>query len=210
MSSDQQPDYVWDFGRQRKQRRPARAWLIVALTVLAIAIAAVLFWVLFRPGASTAERTATPSASSVGTMSPSATPSPSVTPTLAPTPTPTPTTSAAPTIRPTPPRPTDPDLASFRDEVGPVLDAAATGLRYAREEGGMAAMQDVMLVQQDAERLTESVAPSAISERWSDALATYGRALETLRAAYERGDAAHAEDRAATAALSELNDIAGR
>ncbi|MFD5215767.1 hypothetical protein [Microbacterium sp. NPDC058345] len=201
-----EPEYVWDYGRQR--RRPGRVWLIVALSVLAIAIAAVLFWVFFRPGAPAAERTPAPSASPAGTASPSATPSPSVTPT--PTPTPTPTASAAPTGKPTPPRPADPDLTSFRDEVGPVLDAAATGLRYAREEGGMAAMQDVMLVQQDAERLTESVAPSAISGRWSDALATYGRALETLRAAYERGEEAHTEDRAATAALSELNDIAGR
>ena len=196
-----EPEYVWDFGRER--RRPGRVWLIVGLAVLAVAIAAALFFLFFRPGAPL-EPVA--SASPTATASSSPAPSPSVSESATPTPTPT----ASVPVVPTPPAPIDPDLESFREKVAPVLDAAATGLGYAREEGGMSAMQDVMLVQQDAQRLTQSVAPSSISQRWSDAVNSYGQALEALRAAYERGEDAGTQDSAATAALAELNSIVGR
>ena len=91
-----------------------------------------------------------------------------------------------------------------------MLDSAETGLGYAREDGGMSAMQDIMLLQQDAQRLSDRVAPSSIAQRWADALSSYGQTLEALRAAYERGGDAASEDRAAVAALSELNSILGR
>lgn len=197
----QEPEYVWEFGKER--RRPGRVWLIVGLCVLAVAIATALFFLFFRPGAVSDPK---PSASPTASTTPSETPTP--TPTATPAPTATATSPA--TTAPTPPPPVDPGLADFRSRVAPVLDAARTGLGYAREEGGMAAMQDVMLVQQDAERLTESVAPSSIAQRWTDAVGVYAGALEALRAAYERGADAAAEDRAAVDALTELNSIVGR
>jgi len=205
MTKQQEPEYVWDFGRER--RRTGRVWLIVGLSVLAVAIAVALFVLFFRPWAVSDPR---PSASATVSATPSDTPTPTSTPTPSASPTPTATATAPVTTAPTPPAPVDPGLADFRGKAGPVLDAAATGLGYARDEGGMSAMQDVMLVQEDAQRLTESVAPSSIASRWADAVGTYNRALEALRAAYERGEDAVAEDRAATGALAELNSIVGR
>lgn len=199
MTKQQEPEYVWEFGRER--RRPGRVWLIVGLCVLAVAIATALFFLFFRPGAvSDPKPSASPTASSI----------PSETPTPAPTAAPAPTATTPATTAPTPPPPVDPKLTDFRSKVAPVLDAARTGLGYAREEGGMAAMQDVMLLQQDAQRLADTPAPSSIAQRWSDALTGYGQALEALRAAYERGADAAAEDRAAVDALAELNSIVGR
>lgn len=199
MTKQQEPEYVWEFGRER--RRPGRVWLIVGLCVLAVAIATALFFLFFRPGAvSDPKPSASPTASSI----------PSETPTPAPTAAPAPTATTPATTAPTPPPPVDPKLTDFRSKVAPVLDAARTGLGYAREEGGMAAMQDVMLLQQDAQRLADTPAPSSIAPQWSEALAGYGQALEALRAAYERGADAAAEDRAAVDALAELNSIVGR
>lgn len=199
--TEPQPEYVWAYSSEKPRR--GRVLLIVGLAVAAIAIAAVVFGLFFRPGTPGAEPSATPSPSA--TASPAPTSSPSATPT------PTPTPTASPTPVTTPPPPADPDLATFRDKVTPVLETAATGLGYARDEGGMAAMQDIMLLQQDAQRLAEYVAPSSIAQRWGDALSAYSRALEPLRAAYERGEDARSEDQTASAALRELNDVvAGR
>lgn len=204
MSGERQPEYIWDFGRRR--RHPGRVWLIVGLTAAAIAIAAALFMMFGLPhmtGGSLSRPV--PTSSEVPSAAPAVTPS--ATPTQTSPATPPPTHTPEPAPAPPSPAPADPGLADFRNKVAPVLEAAKTGLAYAREEGGMAAMQDVMLVQQDAERLTESVAPSSVAQRWADAVEDYARTLEALRSAYERGQDAASADRAATAALNRLNDI---
>lgn len=207
--SEQQPEYVWVFPPERK-RNAGRIWLIVGLSVVAAAIAVLAVWFFVGRGATAPAATPSPTASASASATPS--PSPSVTASPTPTPTPTPGTSSQPraTDAPQPPAPSDPSLATFRDEVSPVLDAAATGLGYAREDGGMSAMQDIMLLQDDASRLSEKIVPSSIAARWSQALSTYTRSLEPLRAAYERGADASAQERAATAALKDLNAVIGR
>lgn len=207
--SEPQPEYVWVFPPERR-RNTGRIWLIIGLSVAAIAIAAVAVWFFFRPGSATTDPSPSPTTSV--SASPSPAPSPTAGSTATPTPTPSPGTSSPPsaTDGPTPPRPSDPTLAAFRQEVEPVLDSAETGLRYAREDGGMSAMQDVMLLQDDANRLSEKVAPASIASRWSSALSAYSRSLEPLRAAYERGEDASAEDAAASTALARLNDVIGR
>ncbi|WP_193598490.1 hypothetical protein [Microbacterium sp. YJN-G] len=197
--TEPQPEYVWAYSDEKPRR--GRVWLIIGLSVAAIAIAAVVFGLFFRPGTPGAEPSATPSPSA--TASPAPTSSPSATPT------PTPTPTASPTPVTAPPPPADPDLATFRDKVTPVLETAATGLGYARDEGGMAAMQDIMLLQQDAERLSDTVAPSSIESRWSSAVHDYAQALETLRSAYERGQDVRDAEQSATRALELLGSIVG-
>lgn len=206
--TEPQPEYVWVFPEKKNNRR--RIWLIVGLSVLAVAIAVTVALLVLRPwaGAPAAAPSPTPSAS----ISPTATPTPTLTLTPSPTPSVTATSepTTAPSAEPTSPPAADPDLATFRSRTTPVLDAAATGLRYAREDGGMSAMQDIMLLQDDAARLNEMAAPASIASRWADALAAYSRTLEPLRAAYERGADVTAQDAAAASALSDLNEVIGR
>ena len=151
--SEQQPrpEYVWVFPPERK-RNARRLWLIVGLSVLAAAIAVLVFWLFVQPGAPAP--VASPSPTPTASATPSPTPTPSTTPTRTPSPAPSASSPPSATDAPTPPKPVDPSIATFRDQVAPVLDSASTGLGYAREEGGMAAMQDVMLLQDDAGRLS--------------------------------------------------------
>lgn len=208
MSNEQsQSEAVWYFPPKRSKRGPVL--LVITLSVVALLIAAAVVFFLVSRGAPTPEPTDTPTAS--------ATPTPTATPTSTPTPTPTPGATATPTASPAPeppptdtqppPAPEEPTLSAFRGQVGPVLDSARTGLRYAQEDGGMMAMQDVMLLQDDAARLNGIPAPAEIRAQWRDALGTYADALERLRAAYERGDQAGSENTAATAALGELERL---
>ena len=205
MSHEQpQPEAVWYFPPKRSRRGPIV--LVIVLSVVALVIAAGVVLFLVSRGAPAPAPTATPTVTT--TPDPTATPTPTTTPTATPTATPTPTPE--PSATQAPPAPEDPTLASFRGEVAPILDSARTGLRYAREDGGMTAMQDVMLLQDDAARLSGMPAPAEIGTRWRDAVATYADALERLRAAYERGEQAGAEDAASAAALDELDRIVGR
>lgn len=203
MSNEQsQPEAVWYFPPKRSKRGPIL--LVVVLSIVALLIAAAVVIFLISRGAPTPAPTATPTTSATPTPTPTSTPSPSPTPTATPTtpaPTPTPTSTQAP------PAPEDPTLSAFRGHVGPILDSARNGLRYAQEDGGMMAMQDVSLLQDDAARLGEQPAPSAISAQWGDAVADYADALERLRSAYERDEQARSEHAAATAALDRLDRL---
>ena len=201
--SDQQPEYVWVFPPEKK-RNTGRIWLIVGLSVAAAVIAVLAVWFFLGRGPADPSSSPSPTASASATASPS----PSATPSASPTP----DVSAAPspTDAPNPPAPSDPSVSTFRNEVGPILDAASTGLGYARDEGGQAAMQDIMLLQDDAARLNEKVAPSSIASQWSQALGAYARSLEPLRLAYERGTDASAQEKAASTALNDLNTVLGR
>lgn len=198
--TEPQPEYVWAYSDEKPRR--GRVWLIIGLSVAAIAIAAAVFGLFFRPGAPGAEPSATPSSSATASATPTATAT--VTPTPTPSSSPTPTSSPEPEPTQAPPAPSDPGVAVFREKVTPTLDAAATGLGYARDESSEAAMQDIMLLQDDAERLNETVPPASIAARWRDALSTYAKSLEALRAAYESGGDASREDAAASDALSGL------
>lgn len=200
-----QPEYVWAYGPPR--RSAGRAWLIAGLAVLAVAIAVAVFLFL-QKGPSAPQTSPSPSASTSAPTTPSPSASPTATESATPTPTPTPT--ATESEQPTPPPSADPDLAAFRSAVSPVLDDAETGLRYAREDGGMSAMENISLLQQDAARLSDRAAPSSIAAQWRDAVRAYARALEPLRAAYESGADASDEDAAAAESLRRLNAVIGR
>lgn len=199
--SEPQPEYVWAYPPGRR-RNVGRIWLIVGLSVVALVLAVGAFWLVVRPGWVPSEATPTPTADATPTL----TPSPDASPTARPSATPEP----EPTVVSTPPPAPDPDLAVFRDRVSPVLDAAATGLRYAREEGGSAAMQDIVLLQDDAARLAQYAAPRSLAAQWADGVSTYQQTLERLRTGYEQGTDTSSADAAAQAALNDLNALVGR
>lgn len=204
--TEPQPEYVWVFPDEKPKR--GRVWLIVVLAVLALALAAAVFWLFIRPTVMDPSHTPAPSTS----VSPNASPSASLTPTpstsSAPTtlPTPTPDPSSDPTI-PAPPAPQDPTIATFRDKVSPVLTDAQRGLQIARDSDGQEAAQTIGLLQEDAGRLAMTVAPSSISARWNSALHSYSKALSSLRSAYEREESADREAAAATKAVEALNAV---
>lgn len=199
MSDEQQPRAEWIFPEQKKSNK-GRIWLIVGLSVLAVAIvAALLFFLLPRGGEP--EPTPTP------TDSASATPTPSATQTQTATPTP----SAAPTQEPgvTPPPVPDPDLATFAAQVQPRLDDASTGLTIAADLSGQEAAQVVESLQQDAGRLSDTAAPSSISSAWYDGVGQYSARLGELRSVFESGSNTQSAMDAATAALKDLRALVG-
>ncbi|MGN7976916.1 hypothetical protein ACTJJ4_05030 [Microbacterium sp. 22195] len=193
--SEQQ--YLWAPTPDKPKR--GRVWLIVLLAVVALLIVGGVLWAFLRPGAPVADPTSSTSAS----PSASASPTPSTSPTSEPTPTDPPVTS--------PPPPPAPDLGAFRDSVSPVLADAQRGLQIVRESDPQEAVQNVGLLQEDAGRLAEVISPSSIASRWSSALDTYAKSLQSLRSAYEGGTSAEGPLSDATNALKSLNDIvAGR
>lgn len=197
MSDEQQPRAEWVFPEQKKTNKK-RIWLIVGLSVLAVAIvAALLFFLLPRGGEP--EPTPTPT----GTASSS--PTPTATPTDAPTPT------AAPTQEPgtTPPPVPDPDIPTFAAQVQPRLDDASTGLTIAADLSGQEAAQVVESLQQDAGRLSDAPAPSSISSAWYEGVGQYSARLGELRSAFEGGSNTQSAMDAATAALKDLRALVG-
>lgn len=198
--TEPQPEYVWAYPEEKPKR--GRVWLIVGLVVLAVAIAAAVFWLFIRPSLG-AVQTPAP------TVSASATPSPSSTPSATPTSTPTPSPSAVPSAEPTaaPPPPTAPDISIFRQNVAPVLSDAQRGLQFAAESDPQEAAQNVGFLQEDAGRLSDVVAPASISSQWTSSLDAYARSLQSLRTAYERGGSAESELSAARRALDALNGV---
>jgi cytoskeletal protein RodZ len=206
MMSEPQPEYVWAYPDEKPKR--GRVWLIVGLSVLALAIAAAVFWLFIRPSLPGAVETPTPTPSASVSASPSSTPS--ATATATPTATPSPTASAVPSPGPTataPPPPAAPDISDFRDKVTPVLSDAQRGLQIAGESDAAEAAQNVGFLQEDAGRLSDLVAPSSISAQWNSSLDDYSRSLQKLRTAYERGGSANSELSEATRALAALNGV---
>lgn len=199
MSSEQQPELRWaPIPPSPKNHR--RVWLIAGLAIVAVMIVALLLWfVLLRGGAPSSEPTPRPSSSAT------------TTPTPTPTPTPQPTTeeTAEPTPQTTAPPVGDPDLATFGGIVKPRLDDATAAFGFLPSLSSADATPVVDQLQQDAERLASSVAPSSISASWSDAVLTYAQRLTTLRSAYEDGSSPNAALDDAAAALADLRALAG-
>ncbi len=198
MSTGTQPEAVWYFPPQKNNRW--KMWLLVGISVVALAVViGFLFVVLpngFRPEATPAP-TATPTTSASVTPTPSSSPSPS------------PTASETPVVEPTQPSTADPDLSSFAAQVQPVLDDASTGLGFAAEDGGESGADDIVLLQQDAERLSDAIAPSSIADAWSDRTSAYLSALSALEAAYRSGDGVTSAEKAAAGALADLRSLIG-
>lgn len=199
MSESPQPEYVWDFGRPR--RRPGRVWLIVGLSVAAVAIAAVVFLLFIRPWAAADPD---PTASPTSSGSPTASPTPDDTPTGTPSPSATPT--AGPT---TPPPPADPALPVFREKVSPLLRDAETGLTFASESTGQDGIEVTDQLIDDAGRLSEAVAPRSIADEWNSRVDAYATSLQKLRSAYASGASGQPEISAARSALAELDALIG-
>ncbi|GAA3927168.1 hypothetical protein [Microbacterium soli] len=198
--SEQQPEYIWVHPPERPRR--GRVWVVVGLVVAAVVIAAAVFWLFLRPGTGEAEPEPTASAS----------PSVSATPTTTktPSPSPDPSASSAPEDPATePPAPQDPSLAVFRDKVSPVLGDAARGLQIADGSDPQQAAETIGLLQEDAGRLADTIAPDSIAADWRSALDGYVSALQKLRTAYEQGGSADGESAAARRALDRLSSLIG-
>lgn len=191
--SEQQPELRWA-PIPPPPKRTGRVWLIVGLSVLAVAIVVTLL-VLFLPRGGTPAPTASPTPSSTPTASASPSPTPE------PTPTRTPQVSAPPVD--------DPDLATFTALVQPRLDDAETGLGFLPGMTGPDAAQVVDQLQQDAERLSDAVAPSSIAADWSAAVADYASKLVTLRSAVDAGGSTTAPLNAASSSLQVVRGLAG-
>ncbi|GEK84960.1 hypothetical protein [Microbacterium aerolatum] len=196
MSDEQQPRPEWIFPEEKKSNK-GRIWLIVGLSALALAIIGVLlFFLIPRDG----EPAPTTSPSASATTTPTSTPSPTATATSAPTP----TTEPAPTQPPVP----DPDLDTFRGQVQPRLDDATRGLQLVKDNMDLGA-QIVDSLQNDAAALSDTPAPSSISDDWSDAVSQYASKLGELRAAYDNGTDLQAPLDAAGSALQKVRALVG-
>ena len=199
MSDEQQPRAEWIFP-EPKQSNTGRIWLIVGLSVLALAIVGVLLFI-FLPRDGEASPTPSP------TVTRTATPTPTPTPTPKPTSTPTTEPTTAPET--TPPPVPDPDTATFAAQVQPRLDDASTGLSIASGSSGQDAAQVIETLQQDAGRLSGAAAPSSISSAWYEAVGQYSARLGELRGAFEGGGDTQSAMDATAAALQELRALVG-
>jgi len=187
MSDEQRPDAVWVF--PEKKRKTGRIWLIVILSVAAVAIVAALLWFfLFH-----------------GDEDPAPTPTPTTSVTASPTPSPSESATTDPTEPPVP----DPDLATFTTTVQPRLDDAVRGLDLVTQLEGDGAVQIVDSLQIDADWLSGTAAPSAIADNWSDVVSAYAARLSELRTAYENGSDATSALDAARTALTDVRTTAG-
>lgn len=170
--SEQQPELRWA-PIPPKPRNRGRIWLIVGLSVLAVAIVGVVLWfLLFRGGG---EPSPTPSPTASTTATATATPSSTSSPSSAPEPSAEPEPSAPPVE--------SPDLAVFAERVTPRLDDADRGLDMLSE--GFADV--VNQLRDDAMRLTDEIPPSAIADAWGSQVASYLASLDILASTLESG-----------------------
>jgi len=199
MMDEPQPELRWA-PLPPPPKRTGRVWLIIALVVAALAIVgALLFFFLPRGDSPTPVESA------------SATPTPTSTPTRTPSPSPTPTTAPEPTQTPivTQPPAVDPTLETFRGQVTGALNAAPRGLDIVAGASGEDALPVVDTLQQDAQRLLDAQAPSAIAEDWRDGVSAYAKTLTQLRSAITNGSGVPAAIDAARAAVQSLRSLVG-
>lgn len=210
MSDERRPEAVWVFPEEKKSSKGA-VWLIVILSIVAIAIVGTLLYYLLPTGADDAEPTPTASSSATASATPSASPTPTATETPIVIPTPTFTPEPEETEQPAPEEPSvpDPDLGTFTTLVQPRLDDAATGLSIVAGQSGSDAAQVVDGLQLDAGALSGTPAPSSIAGAWADAVTTYASRLGELRAAYDNGSDPQPALDAAGAALQHVRAVAG-
>ncbi|MFJ2505649.1 hypothetical protein [Microbacterium sp. NPDC087592] len=183
-------------------KRTGRIWLIVGLSVAALAIVGLLlFFLLPRGDAPAPSESASP------------TPTASVTPTSTPTPTPTPTATTAPEPEPTPaltpPPATDPTIEVFRGQVSGWLNSAPRGLDIIAGASGQDALPVVDTLQQDAQRLSDAQAPSSIASKWYDGVTDYAQRLTQLQAAITNDSGVAAAVDAARTSVNALRSLAG-
>ncbi|MDA4893603.1 hypothetical protein PFZ55_42760 [Streptomyces sp. MS2A] len=210
--SDQQPTQPraeWVFPPERN--RKGRAALIVILVLVVVLIAALLVFFMIPKGSPGPDPSSSPSATSTPTRTPSPTPSASRSPTTAPSPAPTtPAPTPDPTVPPTEqPPPPDPDVETFRGSVAPRLDDAVNGLDMVTGTTGQEALEVVDQLQQDAQILNDTPAPSSLAESWPAALGDYAARLADLRGAAEAGSDTQPALDAAKGALGSLRALIG-
>ncbi|WP_149084927.1 MULTISPECIES: hypothetical protein [Microbacterium] len=183
-------------------KRTGRVWLIVGLSVAALAIVGlVLFFLLPRDGAPDPAESASPS--------PTAGPSETPTPTASPTPTATATSTPEPTPITTAPPVGDPTLDVFRDKVSGWLNSADRGLDIIAGASGQDALPVVDSLQEDAQRLGDALPPSSIQDSWRSGVETYAQRLTTLRSAIESGSGVSGAIDSARSAAADLRDLVG-
>lgn len=192
---EQQPEVRWA-PLPPQPKKTGRVWLIVGLSVAALAIVgALLFFLLPRDGA------------------PVPTPRPSSTPTETPTPTSTPTPSATPAPEPTPittpPPAADPTIEVFRERVSGWLNDAPRGLDIIAGASGQDALPVLDTLQQDAQRLSDAQPPSSIEPAWRDGVAAYADRLAELRSAITSGSGVSGAVDAARSSAQSLRTLVG-
>lgn len=191
--SDEQGRPEWVFAEQKKRTDKGQIWLIVGLVVFALLlIGALLFFLIPRddePGSAPA-----PTETAESTQSPPSTSSPSAEP-----------TEGAQTDPPPVP---EPDLETFKAQVQPRLDDATRGLDLVAQNLDLGA-QIVESLQNDANILSDTPAPSSIAEGWSTAVAEYASKLAEVRATYDDGSDPQPALDAASTALQEVRALVG-
>ncbi|MCC2029337.1 hypothetical protein KEC56_07375 [Microbacterium sp. YMB-B2] len=195
--SDGQPRPEWIFPEEKK-RDKGRIWLIVGLSVIALAIVGtLLFFLLPREGAPVPSPSPTAS---------STTSSPTPTSDSTPTPTSAPTSTSEPA--PSQPPAADPGMDVFVEKVRPRLDDGVRGLQLVQDNMDLGA-QIVDSLQNDAAVLSDTPAPSSVAAEWSDMVTQYSSKLGDLRAAYDNGSDPHAPLEAASTALQKVRALVG-
>lgn len=180
---EQQPELRWA-PLPPAPKRTGRIWLIIGLSVAALAIVGVLLFLFLPRG----------DAPTPG-ESPSASPSATSAPTTSPEPTQTPIVTAPPA--------TDPTIEVFRGNVSGWLNDAPRGLDIVVNNPGPDALPVVDSLQQDAQRLSDAQPPSSIADAWREGVATYSQRLTDLQSALENeSDVPTAIDAARTAVQS--------
>ena len=193
MTDDQQPELRWA-PLEPAPKRTGRLWLIIGLSVAAVAIVGVLLF-LFLPRGDSPDPGASPSAT------PSASPSATTTPSTTPEPTQTPITTAPPA--------TDPTVEVFRGQVSGWLNDAPRGLDIITGNNGPDALPVVETLQQDAQRLSDAQPPSSIADGWRDGVSAYAERLTELQSALSTGPAPAATIDAARTAVQDLRTLVG-
>ncbi|WP_175985929.1 hypothetical protein [Microbacterium tenebrionis] len=196
--SDGQPRPEWIFPEEKK-RDKGRIWLIVGLSVIALAIVGtLLFFLCAARGPVPSPPLPSPTASST-TSSPTPTSDSTPTPTSAPTSTSEPAPSR---------RRADPGMDVFVEKVRPRLDDGVRGLQLVQDNMDLGA-QIVDSLQNDAAVLSDTPAPSSLAAEWSDMVTQYSSKLGDLRAAYDNGSDPHAPLEAASTALQKVRALVG-
>lgn len=192
---EQQPELRWA-PLPPAPKRTGRIWLIIGLSVAALAIVGVLLF-LFLPRGDSPDPGASPS------------PSPSSSPSASPTTTPSASPEPIETPIVTPPPPTDPTVEVFRGNVSGWLNSAPRGLDIVVNNPGPDALPVVDSLQQDAQRLSDAQPPSSIADGWRDGVSTYSQRLTELQSALENESGVPAAIDAARTAVQSLRTLVG-
>lgn len=191
MMSEQTPELRWA-PIEPKPKNTGRVWLIIGISVAALAIVgALLFFLLPRGEQPAPAATSTPSPTTTSTPSPSA------------------SASATPTPQVTPPVPVDPTVDVFREQVGGWLTDAPRGLDIIAGATGDDALAVMDTLEQDARRLSDAQPPSSIAQQWRDGVDAYSKRLADLHAAITDGSDTAASIDAARAAVTDLQTLVG-